>query len=110
MFDLNGKTAIVTGSSGGIGFAIVQGLLAAGATVVLNGRTQDNVDAALEKLRADNPRVRGVAADLGTADGCRLLTDAEPSADILVNSLGVFDPKDFLDIQMRNGRASSTRT
>lgn len=100
MIDLKDKTAIVTGSSSGIGFAIVQGLLAAGATVVLNGRTQHNVDAAIKKLGAAGAegRVRGVAADLSSAEGCRTLADAEPSADILVNNLGIFDPKDVFDI------------
>ena len=98
MIDLAGKTAIVTGSTSGIGFAIAEGLLAAGAIVVLNGRTQDAVDAALSKLGYAQVRVRGVAADLGTADGCRTLTEAEPQVDILVNNLGAFEQKDVFEI------------
>lgn len=100
MIDLSGKTAIVTGSTGGIGFAIAEGLLAAGASVVISGRTQERVDAALGKLRESQPRaqVRGVAANLATAEGCQALIEAEPKADVLVNNLGVFKPKDFFDI------------
>lgn len=100
MIDLSGKTAIVTGSTGGIGFAIAEGLLAAGASVVVSGRTQERVDAALGRLREGQPQaqVRGVAADLATAEGCQALIEAEPLADVLVNNLGVFEPKDFFDI------------
>ena len=73
MFDMNidltGKTAIVTGSTLGIGFATAKGLAEAGATVVINGRTQDRVDEAVAKLNSALPgaQVRGVAADLATA-------------------------------------------
>lgn len=100
MIDLAGKTAIVTGSTGGIGLAIAERLLAAKATVVINGRTQKAVDAALGKLRSSNPdaQVRGVAADLSTADGCQTLIDVEPAVDVLVNNLGIFEPKDILDV------------
>ncbi|MFP5404955.1 MAG: SDR family NAD(P)-dependent oxidoreductase [Gammaproteobacteria bacterium] len=98
--DLSGKTAVVTGSTAGIGFAIARGLAASGATVVVNGRTQATVDAALAGLKSCAPAtvLRGVAADLATAEGCAALTKAEPFADILVNNVGIFGPQDFFDI------------
>lgn len=97
--ELTGKTAIVTGSTQGIGLAIAKGLAESGATVVVNGRKQSNVDAAVAEVRevAPDATVRGVAADLGTAEGCQALMDAEPSADILVNNVGLFGPQDFFD-------------
>jgi NAD(P)-dependent dehydrogenase (short-subunit alcohol dehydrogenase family) len=98
--DLAGKTAIVTGSTAGIGFAIAKGLAEAGAKVVVNGRKQAAVDAALAALKQAVPGsvVRGVAADLGTAEGCAALVRAEPAADILVNNVGIFGPHDFFEI------------
>lgn len=97
--ELTGKTAIVTGSTQGIGLAIAKGLAGSGATVVVNGRKQSNVDAAVAEVRESAPdaTVRGVAADLGTAEGCQALVDAEPSGDILVNNVGLFGPQDFFD-------------
>lgn len=92
--DLAGKTAIVTGSTEGIGFAVAQGLAKAGATVVINGRTRAKVDATLARLSG---AARGVAADLGTPEGCAALVAAEPAADIVVNNLGIFQPGDFFD-------------
>ena len=98
--DLNGKTAIVTGSTAGIGFAIAQGLAASGAHVVINGRREASVEAALTKLRAALPgaRIEGMAADLSGAPGCAALAKAHASADILVNNAGIFEPKGFFDI------------
>ncbi|MFG6136724.1 SDR family NAD(P)-dependent oxidoreductase [Halomonas sp. B23F22_10] len=97
--DLTGKTAIVTGSTGGIGFAIAKGLADSGASVVLNGRKQAAVDEALTRLRQQvpNANARGVAADLGTAEGCDALLAAEPTTDILVNNVGIFGPQDFFE-------------
>jgi NAD(P)-dependent dehydrogenase (short-subunit alcohol dehydrogenase family) len=97
--DLSGKTAIVTGSTAGIGFAIAKGLAQAGGTVVVNGRSQEAVDRAVARLRAETSGtvVRGVAADLGTAEGCAELVAAEPTTDILVNNVGVFGPRDFFE-------------
>lgn len=98
--DLTGKTAIVTGSTRGIGYAIAEGLARTGAAVVLTGRQQDQVDKALAQLRAAIPgaQVRGVAADLGTAQGVATLKAAEPQADILVNNVGIFNPQPFAEI------------
>lgn len=97
--DLTGKTAIVTGSTGGIGFAIAKGLADSGASVVLNGRRQSAVDDALERLHQQVPNAdaRGVAADLGSANGCDAMLTAEPDVDILVNNVGIFGPQDFFD-------------
>lgn len=100
LIDLTDNTALVSGSTGGIGFAIARGLAEAGATVIVNGRTQDAVDAAIAKIVAAQPDaiVRGFAADLGTAAGCDALFAAEPHADILVNNLGIFAQQDFFEI------------
>lgn len=94
--DLAGKRAIVTGSTAGIGFAIARGLARAGAQVVLNGRTQARVDAALAELAA--PSAIGVAADLGTAEGVAAFLAAAGAADILVNNMGIFELKPFQEI------------
>jgi NAD(P)-dependent dehydrogenase (short-subunit alcohol dehydrogenase family) len=98
--DLAGKTAIVTGSTGGIGLAIARGLADAGATVVVCGRDQERVDAALASLRDTRAGglARGVVADAGNAEGCRALIAAEPQADILVNNLGIYEAKEFFAI------------
>ena len=100
IIDLSGKTAIVTGSTGGIGLAIAQGLADAGATVIICGRDQARVDAAIDALRAAkaSDRARGVVADLSSAAGCNTLIVAEPQADILINNLGIYGPKDFFAI------------
>ena len=101
IIDLSGKTAIVTGSTGGIGLATAKGLAEAGATVVVSGRTQERVDAALAAIRPAKAgaQARGVVADAGTAAGCKALIEAEPQADILINNLGIYEAKDFFDIE-----------
>jgi NAD(P)-dependent dehydrogenase (short-subunit alcohol dehydrogenase family) len=98
--DLKNRTAIVTGSTLGIGLAIAKGLAESGATVVVNGRTEKAVDKAVAELKSAVPGAafRGVAADLGTAEGCTALVEAEPSADILVNNVGIYGPQDFFEI------------
>jgi NAD(P)-dependent dehydrogenase (short-subunit alcohol dehydrogenase family) len=96
--DLSGKTALVTGSTLGIGFAIAKGLAGSGADVVINGRGQDKVDAAVRKLEGAEGKVRGIAADVSTASGCKALVAALPDVDILINNAGIFEPKDFFDI------------
>lgn len=98
--DLSSKTAIVTGSTGGIGLAIATGLAAAGARVTLTGRNQQGVDAALAQLRGATGRddATGVVANVGTAAGCSVLVAARPDADILVNNLGIYGAREFFDI------------
>jgi NAD(P)-dependent dehydrogenase (short-subunit alcohol dehydrogenase family) len=98
--DLSNKTALVTGSTAGIGFAIAKGLAESGASVVINGRTQEAVDKTVTRLKHAMPLaiVRGTAADLGTAQGCDALIKAEPSTDILVNNVGIYGPQDFFEI------------
>ena len=98
--DLSGKTALVTGSTSGIGHAIAKGLGAAGAGVVVNGRTQVKVDAAVAALAKAMPgsKVRGIAGDVSTAAGCEALVAALPDVDILINNAGIFEPKGFFDI------------
>ncbi len=99
---LTGKTALVSGSTAGIGYAIALSLAREGAHVVVNGRTAARVTEATDRLTREldgtGGRVTGVAADLGTADGVRTLTDEVPAVDILVNNLGIFEPKAFADI------------
>jgi NAD(P)-dependent dehydrogenase (short-subunit alcohol dehydrogenase family) len=97
---LGGKLAVVTGSTMGIGFAIAATLAEEGARVVVNGRTQARVDAAVERLRMRNrgAEFTGVAADLGTTSGVDAFLEAVPVADILVNNLGIFEVKPFLEI------------
>jgi NAD(P)-dependent dehydrogenase (short-subunit alcohol dehydrogenase family) len=98
--DLSGKTALVTGSTSGIGNAIARGLAAAGASVVVNGRTLAKVDAAVGATTKAVPgsKVRGVAADVSTIAGCKALVAALPDTDILINNAGIFEPKGFFDI------------
>lgn len=97
---LTNRRAIVTGSTAGIGLAIAQGLATTGAHVVVTGRTQAHVDEALAAIRKQVPNasVSGVAGDLGTREGAEQLIRQEPDTDILVNNLGIFEPKAFFDI------------
>jgi NAD(P)-dependent dehydrogenase (short-subunit alcohol dehydrogenase family) len=98
--DLTGMTALVTGSTSGIGHAVAKGLAAAGATVVVNGRTQVKVEVAVGLIAKAVPgaKVRGIAADVSTAEGCNSLVAALPKVDILINNAGIFSPKGFFDI------------
>lgn len=93
--DLSGRTALVTGSTSGIGFATAEALLKAGATVVISGRSQERVDEALAKLGGD---VRGVAADIATAEGASHLVNQLPDVDVLVNNMGIYGAKPVFEI------------
>jgi NAD(P)-dependent dehydrogenase (short-subunit alcohol dehydrogenase family) len=98
--DLTAKTALVTGSTSGIGHATAKGLAAAGAEVLVNGRAQGKVDTAVASITKAVPgaKVRGVAADVSTAAGCEKLVAAQPDVDILINNAGIFEPKAFFEI------------
>ncbi len=97
---LKGQHALVTGSTAGIGYAIAHALAAEGATVTVNGRSDSSVQKALARLRAQLPNasLRGIAADAATAEGCTKLIADSPAVDILINNMGIFDPKPFEEI------------
>jgi NAD(P)-dependent dehydrogenase (short-subunit alcohol dehydrogenase family) len=98
--DLSGKKALVSGSSAGIGYAIAVELARLGASVVLNARAEERAQAAAARLRQDVPgaKASAIAADLGTAEGAASLVAKLPAVDILVNNVGIFEPKDFFAI------------
>ncbi len=97
---LQGKQAVVTGSTAGIGLAIASVLAEEGVRVLINGRTEARVAAALDAIRqrCKSADVRGIAADLGNSEGVAKFIQQVPEADILVNNLGIFEPKPFLEI------------
>src|SRR5437879_1035599 len=97
---LKSKTALVSGSTAGIGLAIAAALAAEGAKVIINGRTKARVDAALDQLRkrVKDAEFHGVAADLGVAGGLEAIAGQIPRVDILVNNLGIFEAKTFFHI------------
>jgi NAD(P)-dependent dehydrogenase (short-subunit alcohol dehydrogenase family) len=99
-FGLQDKIAVVSGSTAGIGLAIATTLAQEGAKVVVNGRTEARVAAALNQIRkaVTKTDVRGVAADLGTASGVATFLKEVPDADVLVNNLGIFEVKPFAEI------------
>ncbi len=97
---LKEQIALVTGSTAGIGYAIAYALAAEGAQVTINGRSTSGVNAAVKRLKAALPdaQIHGIAADASDANGCQTLIDALGNVDILVNNLGIFDPKAFESI------------
>jgi len=99
IIDLAGRKAVVSGSTGGIGRAIAEGLARSGASVTINGRGEPRVAAALREMRGAIPdaKVEGIAADLATAEGVAAFVAKAADADILVNNLGTAAPKAFAD-------------
>ena len=97
---LKGRRALITGSTAGIGYAIARGLAAEGAAVVVTGRTQGTVDAAIARLKKEFPAAaaEGIAADCATAKGAEQVFSRVEAADILVNNLGIYDRKPFYEI------------
>ena len=97
---LTSKTALVTGSTAGIGLAIAQGLAAEGAAVIITGRSEARIAEAKAAILAQTPEasVRGVVVDFGEASQVENLLQAVPTVDILVNNVGIFDPKPFAEI------------
>ena len=93
--ELQQKSALVTGSSKGIGLAIARVLAEEGAAVIVNGRTEASARAAADKIGLG---VRGIGADVSTAAGCAALAEAAGAVDILVNNAGIFEPKAFAEI------------
>ena len=97
---LKGKRAIVTGSTAGIGLAIASGLAAEGVAVVINGRTAQRVENAIQSLQQQSPaaRIAGFAGDLATPEAAAKLIAEHPDTDILVNNLGIYEPAPFPEI------------
>jgi len=98
---LKDKVALVTGSTAGIGFAIASRLAGEGSDVVINGRTDERVSNAISQITREfnDAKIRGIAADLGSAEGCNEVVRQLPRVDILVNNAGIFEPKPFEQIQ-----------
>jgi hypothetical protein len=93
------KTALITGSTAGIGLEIARKLADEGAKVIVTGRNQAKLDQAVETIRAsDGANVRGILADASTAEGAAALLNAAPRLDILVNNLGIYETKNFAEI------------
>ena len=97
---LKDRLALVSGSTAGIGYAIAMGLAREGAKVIVNGRTQAAVDAAVAAIKAaTGSDTRGFAGDLSTAEAAEALVRENPDIEILVNNLGIFEPQPFEDIR-----------
>lgn len=97
---LQDRLCLVTGSTAGIGFATVQSLLAEGAKVIVNGRSQESVDNAIAELKQAQPdaKVLGFAGDLSKADVAEALAKQYPDVEVLINNLGIFEPCEFENI------------
>jgi NAD(P)-dependent dehydrogenase (short-subunit alcohol dehydrogenase family) len=96
---LEGKTALVTGGTAGIGLAIASELASEGASVFVTGRAREKLHAAIASISSDaRERVRGITADVGTATGAAMVVRNLPEADILVNNLGIYEPKPLEEI------------
>ena len=98
--NLQNKTALVTGSTAGIGFATAKKLAAEGASVYVNGRTQQRIDDAIRQIKEEVPNavLAGVAADFSNKEEVNNLIQQLPEVDILINNISIFEPKSFVDI------------
>jgi NAD(P)-dependent dehydrogenase (short-subunit alcohol dehydrogenase family) len=97
---LEGKTAFVSGSTAGIGYAIAKRLLLEDASVVINGRTQESVDNAIQDLieATKKTTVTGIVADCSKAEDVNNVIKQLPEIDILINNVGIYEPKPFAEI------------
>ncbi len=97
---LKEKTALVTGSTAGIGKAIAMSLVAEGATVLINGRREETIKQTMKEIHAKYPdaTLHPVVADLGTEQGCQKVIEEHAEVDILINNLGIFEPIEYFDI------------
>ena len=97
---LTEKVALITGSTAGIGLAIARSLAAEGAHVYVNGRTQERVESAMTAIRSQTPgaKVDGIVADFSGAAGAEAVIAKLPAVDVLVNNVGIFEPKPFAEI------------
>ena len=97
---LTGKKALISGSTAGIGYAIASRFLAEGASVILNGRSEESVNQAISDLKHVHPNgdISGVAADLSKVEDVNRLLSEVPEVEILINNTGIFEPKAFADI------------
>ncbi len=95
---LRDKKAFISGSTAGIGYAIAEDLAREGATVIVNGRTEARVNEAVLRIQAIGGSVEGISADFGSAEGAEKVIAAHPELDILINNVGIFEPKPFEQI------------
>jgi len=96
---LTNKPALVSGSTAGIGYAVAESLAREGVHVIVNGRSKDSVEAALERLRANfNCKLFGFTGDLTTAEAACEVAREFPNVEILINNLGIYEPRSFEDI------------
>ena len=98
---LEGKTAFISGSTQGIGFAIAKQLLAEKAAVIINGRNEEKINEAVKKLRTEfpNAEISGIKADFQKKEEVSKLADQLSDIDILINNVGVFDLRNFEDLE-----------
>lgn len=97
---LEDKKAFISGSTAGIGFAVAKRFLLEGGTVIINGRSQEGIDSAIEKLKSEtgSNKVTGIQADFSMVKDVNQLLKVLPEVDILINNVGIFEPKAFTDI------------